>query len=91
MRFNRKNIKFITDLITLALAVSVIVLAIAAITGGEGLIFALVFYVGAAMFISNIVRGFISRRYLAVAFILPAFICVAGGLMAQGIAGPWIF
>ncbi|MBQ4482516.1 MAG: hypothetical protein II966_04700 [Lachnospiraceae bacterium] len=91
MRFNRKNVKFVTDLITLILAVSVIVLAIVGIIGGQELIFAFVFYAGAAMFISNIVRGFLSKRYLTAAFILPAIICVAGGLMAEGMIEPWIF
>lgn len=91
MRFNRKNPKFMVDVITLIFAVTVIILAIIAIMDGPDTILAMVFYAGAAMFLTNIIRGFISRRFLAAAFVFPAAVCVAGGLIAQGILVPWSF
>ena len=91
MRFDRKSPKFLTDLITLILAVVVIVMTIAVIIGGSETLLAVVFYFGAAMFLSNIVRGFISRRYSIAVFLVPAAICVIGGLAAQGVISFWNF
>ena len=91
MRFDKKNPKFLIDLITLIFAVAVISLTIIVIIGGSDTLLAFVFYAGAAMFASNIVRGIVSGKYFTVAFLVPALICVAGGLMAQGIIRPWIF
>lgn len=91
MRFSRKNPKFLTDLATMFFAVAVIVLTIIVIAGGKDSLLAFVFYVGAAMFVTNIIKGLLSGRYSFMAFIIPAVLCITGGLIAQGIIGPWIF
>ena len=91
MKFDRKSPKFLTDLITMILAIIVIVLTIVVIIGGSETLLAIVLYIGAAMFISNIVRGFISRKYSIAIFLVPAALCVVGGLMAQGVIGLWSF
>lgn len=91
MRFDRKNPKFLIDLLTLIFAIAVIVLTIIVILGASDTLLAFVFYAGAAMFAANVARGFVSGRYFTAAFLIPALICVAGGLMAQGMIRPWIF
>ena len=88
MRFDRKSPKFLTDLVTMILAIIVIVLTIVVFFGGSVTLLAVVFYLGAAMFVSNIVRGFISRRYSIALFIIPAAICVVGALVVQGVIKP---
>ena len=91
MRFNRKNPGFLTDLATMFFSVAVIVLTIIVIVRGEDSILAVVFYAGAAMFATNVIKGLITGRVRNVAFIIPAALCVTGGLIAQGLIGPWIF
>ena len=91
MRFDKKSPKFLTDLITMILAIIVIVLTIVVIIGGSDTLLAVVFYFAAAMFVSNIVRGFISRRYSIAFFVVPAAICVISGLIIQGVIVPWSF
>lgn len=91
MRFDKKSPKFLTDLITMILAIIVIVLTIIVFFGGSQTLLAIVFYLGAAMFVSNIVRGLISKRYSIALFIIPAAVCVVGGLMAQGVIKLWSF
>ena len=91
MRFNTKNPKFLTDLFTLIFALTVITVTVLVIISGSDTMLGIVFYAGAAMFAANIVRGFISGKYMAAVFIIPAAICVTGGLIAQGVISPWIF
>ncbi|MCR5774916.1 MAG: hypothetical protein K6G42_07515 [Lachnospiraceae bacterium] len=91
MRFNRKNPKFLIDFATLILAIAVIAMTVAVLISGSDTLLGLVFYVGAGMFVTNIVRGIVSKRYLSILFIIPVILCVTGGLVAQGVIRPWIF
>ena len=91
MRFDKKNPRFLVDLVTMIFALAVITLTIVIILGGFDNLLAIVFYCGAAMFAANIIRGLISRRYSAVFLLVPAAICVAGGLLAQGVIRAWNF
>ncbi len=91
MKFDKKNSKFLTDLFTILLAVTVIVSAVIVIINGSEILLAVVFYSGAAMFATNIIRGFISRRYTSLLFVVPIAMCIAGGLAAQGVINPWIY
>ena len=91
MRFDRKNPRFVTDMATMLFSITVIVLTIIVIVRGEDSIMAAVFYAGAGMFATNIIKGLITGRYAMTAFIIPAVLCITGGLIAQGMIGPWIF
>lgn len=91
MSFDKKNPKFLIDLITMIFAIVVIVLAMAAIMGGFMNLLTLVFYFGAAMFAANIIRGFVSRRYWTSILIMPLIACIFAGLATQGVIKPWIF
>lgn len=91
MRFDKKNPKFMTDFITLIFAMAAIVLAIIVIISGSDMLLPFVFYAGAAMFAANVVRGIISSKFLFGIMAIPALICLAGGLMTQGVIAPWKF
>ena len=91
MRFDKKNPRFLVDLITMILALIIISLTLAVILGGFESLLAVIFYFGAAMFAANIVRGIISHNYIAILLILPVALCIAGGLVTQGVIRPWIF
>ncbi|MBO6146855.1 MAG: hypothetical protein IJ827_01590 [Lachnospiraceae bacterium] len=93
MKFEVKNPKFITDMFTMLLSIAVIALTIVVIFNGSRAILAIVFYMGAALFLIKVVRGFMSRRARAILFIIPIALCIAAALMAQGAAPmpelPW--
>ena len=45
----------------------------------------MIFYIGAAMFVSNVIQDIMDRRSRALLFIIPITICIAAALMAQGV------
>ena len=75
------------------LSIAIIVLTIVVIFNGSRAILAIVFYMGAVLFVIKVVRGFMSRRVRAILFIIPIALCIAAALMAQGVVStpepPW--
>lgn len=92
MRFDRTNPKFLMDLTSMILAMAIIVLTIIVIFDGSRTILAIAFYVGALLMILKMVRGVYVRKYHALVCIIPAAVCIAGGLMSEGIVPmPYFF
>ncbi|HAL31913.1 MAG TPA: hypothetical protein DCP46_03020 [Lachnospiraceae bacterium] len=85
MRFDVKNPKFLLDLIVLIEALAIIVLTVIVVFDGSRTILAMIFYIGAAMFVSNVIQDIMDRRSRALLFIIPITICIAAALMAQGV------
>ncbi len=93
MKFEVRNPKFITDMCTLLLSITIIALTIVVIFNGSRAVLAIAFYMGAVLFVIKVIRGFMSKRVRAVLFIIPIALCIAAALMAQGIVStpelPW--
>ena len=85
MRFNKSDPKVILDGVIILLATMIIGMTIFVVFDGSRMVLAITFYTGALMFIINAVRGIMSKKYLALAALIPCALCIVGGLMAEGL------